>query len=132
MIYTYATSGATPAYMWVIIALAAIAIMICAFSQRMRQENGSLNTERIVFSLVGGVINVFVAYLSLVVDVPTGSSTHTLYNGGGAPVIFVIFALLCFVNFAYSILAPEILESDKKEMGQKEKIEKKEEKKDEE
>lgn len=133
VVYTYATSGATPVYMWAVLALAAIVIMICAFSQRMRQENGSLNTERIVFSLFGGVLNIFVAYLSLVVDVPTGSSAHTLYNGGGIPVIFVIFGLLCFTNFVYSIMAPEVLEVDKKEMGQKEKPEeKKEEKKDEE
>jgi len=128
VVYTYATSGATPIYMWIVFALAAIVLMVCAFSQKMRQEDGSINTERIVFSLFGGVLNIFVAYLSLVVDVPTGSAAHTLYNGGGVPAIFVVFGLLCFINFVYSIMAPEMLEANKKEVGQREKVERKEEK----
>jgi len=120
VIYTYATSGATPVYMWIVFAFAAVALVVCAFSQKMRQDNGSINTERIVFSLFGGVLNIFVAYISLTIDVPTGAATHTLYNGGGVPAIFVVLGLLCFINFAYSIMAPEMLESDKKEIAQKE------------
>lgn len=94
-------------------ALTAVAFFILAFSHKLRDEDGSISTVRVAFSLFGSVICGIVAYLSLVIDVNTGSQTHALYQSPVIAIIFVIFSITLFANFVYSIIAPEMIKPSK-------------------
>ncbi len=111
--FTYATINSTPELVWMIMALVAVAFFIIAFSHKLRDEDGSISTVRVAFSLFGSVICAIVAYLSLVIDVNTGSQTHALYQSPVIAIIFVIFSIILFANFVYSIIAPEMIKPSK-------------------
>jgi uncharacterized protein YacL len=105
--------NSTPELVWMLMALAAVAFFILAFSHKLRDQDGSISTVRVAFSLFGSVICGIVAYLSLVIDVNTGSQTHALYQSPVIAIIFVIFSITLFANFIYSIIAPETLKPSK-------------------
>lgn len=111
--FTYSTMNSTPEFVWMIMALVAVAFFILAFSHKLRDEDGSISTVRVAFSLFGSVICGIVAYLSLVIDVNTGSQTHALYQSPVVAIIFVIFSITLFANFVYSIIAPEMIKPSK-------------------
>lgn len=111
--FTYSTINSTPELVWMIMALVAVAFFIIAFSHKLRDEDGSISTVRVAFSLFGSVICGIVAYLSLVIDVNTGSQTHALYQSPVIAIIFVIFSIILFANFVYSIIAPEMIKPSK-------------------
>ena len=114
-VFTYATINGTPEVVWLILALASVALFICAFSIRMRDESGDVSPTRIIFSIFGVVVCSVSAYASLVIDVTTGQQTHALYQGYLMVIIFVILGGILFANFIYSIIAPEITTPDKKD-----------------
>jgi small-conductance mechanosensitive channel len=111
--FQYNTQGATPEIVWVIVALIAFAFFILAFSRKLRDEDGSVSTTRVMLSLFGGIICAISAYLSLVIDVNTGFQTHALFQGAVIAILFVCMSIILFANFVYSIIAPEIIEPDK-------------------
>ena len=111
--FTYATMNGTPELIWVLVALTAVAFFIIAFSHKLRDEDGSISTVRVAFSLFGSVFCGVVAYLSLVIDVNTGSQTHALYQSPVIAIVFVILGVILFVNFVYSIIAPEMIRPSK-------------------
>lgn len=111
--FTYSTMNSTPELVWMLMALVAVVFFIIAFSHKLRDEDGSISTTRVAFSLFGSVICGIVAYLSLIIDVNTGSQTHALYQSPVIAIIFAIFSITLFANFVYSILAPETLNPSK-------------------
>lgn len=114
--YQYSQNSATPYPFWAIFAIAGIILFILAFYKKLRDEKGGINKERVVLSLLGGIVNIFAAYLTLVVDIPNDGN-HVLYEGGGMIVMLVIMGLLCFAGFVYAIVSPEIINSGKEDMG---------------
>lgn len=114
--YQYSPNSATPYPFWAIFAIAGIILFILAFYKKLRDEKGGINKERVVLSLLGGIVNIFAAYLTLVVDIPNDGN-HVLYEGGGMIVMLVIMGLLCFAGFVYAIVSPEIINSGKEDMG---------------
>lgn len=116
--YSYTTVGATPELVWMVLAVASIALFICAFSKSLRYETGETNSERTLFSMFGGVFNLIVAYLSLTIDMPAGAGLHTIYQGGAIVWVFIIIGLICFVNVVYTIMQPEVIKPElENEMG---------------
>jgi hypothetical protein len=113
--FQYNTQGATPELVWIIIALVAFAFFILAFSHRMRDEDGSISTTRVMLSLFGGIVCAITAYLSLVVDVNTGLQTHALFQGAILGILFACMSVILFANFVYSIMAPEMIQPDKRD-----------------
>jgi len=111
--FTYSTTNSTPEAVWMLMALIAVSFFIIAFSHKLRDEDGSISTVRVAFSLFGSVICGIVAYLSLVIDVNTGSQTHALYQSPVVAIVFVIFSIILFANFVYSIIAPEMIKPSK-------------------
>ncbi len=114
--YQYSPNSATPYPFWAIFAIAGVILFIMAFYKKLRDEKGGINKERVVLSLLGGIVNIFAAYLTLVVDIPNDGN-HVLYEGGGMIVMLVIMGLLCFAGFVYAIVSPEIINSGKEDMG---------------
>lgn len=110
--YTFSTMGATPELVWIVLAIASIALFICAFSRSLRYDTGETNTERTMFSMFGGVFNLIVAYLSLTIDVPAGAGAHTIYQGGAIVWVFIVIGLICFVNLVYTIMQPEVIKPE--------------------
>jgi len=117
--YQYSPTTATPFSTWLIFAIGGVVLFVMAFYRKMRNDNGGINKERIVLSLLGGVVNIFTAYLTLVVDIPNDSN-HVLYEGGLMIVAFVIMGLICFAGAVYSLISPEIVENTEN-MGEKKK-----------
>jgi hypothetical protein len=114
--YQYSPNTATPYPFWAILTIAGVILFIMAFYKKLRDEKGRINKERVVLSLLGGIVNIFAAYLTLVVDIPNDGN-HVLYEGGGMIVMLVIMGLLCFAGFVYAIVSPEIINSGKEDMG---------------
>lgn len=118
--YQYSPTPATPFFAWLIFALGGIALFIMAFRRKLRDEKGGINKERIVLSLLGGVVNIFAAFLTLVVDIPNDGN-HVLYQGGGLiAMIFVIMGLVCLAGLVHALLSPEMIENDEN-MGEEKK-----------
>lgn len=117
--YQYSPTPATPFSTWLIFAVGGIVLFIMAFLRKLRDEKGGVNKERIVLSLLGGIVNVFAAWLTLVVDIPNDGN-HVLYQGGLMIIAFVIMGLLCFAGFVYALLSPEIIENSE-DMGEEKK-----------
>ena len=113
--FTYSSFNGTPELVWVILALAAVSFFIIAFAHKLREENGEISTTRVAFSLFGSVFCGIVAYFSQVIDVNTGSQTHALYQTTPIAILFAILSVILFANFVYSIMAPDMLQPDKRD-----------------
>ena len=111
--FQYSTQGATPEMVFLVFAIVGFVFFILSFAHKLRDEDGSVSPTRIVFSLIGGIICAFVAWLGLVVDVNTGLQTHALYTNAMISILFVILGGILFANFVYSIVIPEFIEPSK-------------------
>ena len=120
--YAYSPSGATPLSEWIVVALTAIALFVCAFYFKLRNEYGEISKERIVFSIVSTVVGGIAAYLSLEIIIPSGGmATSVVYQETVIAILFVMTSIISFANFIYSIIQPEIIKPKKKDYnGQEE------------
>lgn len=114
--YAYSPSGATPLSQWIVVALTAIALFVCAFYFRLRNEDGEISKERIIFSIVSSVACGIAAYLSLEIIVPSGGvATSVVYQIPVISILFVILSILAFANFIYCIMQKDMVQPDKKD-----------------
>lgn len=113
--FQYSNQGATPELILVVLAIASFIFVAIAFAHKLRDDDGSISTERVAFSLIGSILCFLTAYSSLVVDVLTGFQTHILHQPVILSILFVIIGIILFANFIYSILAPEAISPNKKQ-----------------
>lgn len=118
--YAYSPSNATPLSEWVVIALISIGLFICAFYLRLRNEDGEISKERIVFSIVSSVVCGLAAYLSLEIIIPSGGlATSVVYQLPVIAILFTILSILAFANFIYCIMQKDMVQPDKKDYNNK-------------
>lgn len=113
--YDYDSTGSTPLSEWIIIVIGSIAFLICEFWFKIRDENGDVSTQRIVFSLVACLTTAFAAWLSMEIIIPSGVATNVIYQEPIISILFVVASIISFANFIYSITLPEITKPDKKD-----------------
>lgn len=114
--YAYSPSSATPLSQWVVIALTAIGLFVCAFYFKMRNEDGEISKERIIFSIVSSVVCGIAAYLSLEIIIPSGgTATSVVYQMPVISILFIILSILAFANFIYCIMQKDMVQPDKKD-----------------
>ncbi len=114
--YAYSPSGATPLTQWIVVALTAIALFVCAFYFKMRNEDGEISKERIIFSIVSTVVCGIAAYLSLEIIIPSGGlATSVVYQQPVIAILFVMASIISFANFIYCITQKDMLKPDKKD-----------------
>lgn len=114
--YAYSPSRATPLSEWVVVALTAIALFICAFYLRLRNEDGEISKERIIFSIVSSVVCGLAAYLSLEIIIPSGGlATSVVYQLPIIAILFAMASILAFANFIYCTMQKDMVKPDKKD-----------------
>jgi hypothetical protein len=113
--FLYSTSSSTPEWILVVIAIAAISFVAIAFAHKLRDDDGSVSTERVAFSLIGSILCFITAWFGLVVDVQTGFQTHALYQLSILSIFFVLLGIIMFANFIYCLVAPELIQPDIKQ-----------------
>ena len=114
--YAYSPSGATPLTQWIVVALTAIALFVCAFYFKMRNEDGEISKERIVFSIVSTVVCGIAAYLSLEIIIPSGGlATSVVYQEPVIAILFIMASIISFANFIYCITQKDMLKPEKKD-----------------
>lgn len=114
--YAYSPSGATPLTQWIVVALTAIALFVCAFYLRLRNEDGEISKERIVFSIVSTVVCGIAAYLSLEIIIPSGGlATSVVYQEPVIAILFIMASIISFANFIYCITQKDMLKPEKKD-----------------
>ena len=113
--FQYSTQGATPELVLIVLSIASFVFIAIAFAHKLRDDDGSISTERVVFSLIGSILCFITAYSSLVVDVLTGFQTHILHQPTVLSILFVLLGMILFVNFIYSIVAPEMVAPNTKQ-----------------
>lgn len=118
--YAYSPSKATPLTEWIVVALTALVLFICAFYLRLRNEDGEISKERIVFSIVSSVVCGLAAYLSLEIIIPSnGLATSVVYQLPVIAILFTILSVLAFANFIYCIMQKDMVQPDKKDYNNK-------------
>lgn len=114
--YVYSPSGATPLTQWIVVALTSIALFVCAFYLRLRNEDGEISKERIVFSIVSTVVCGIAAYLSLEIIIPSGGlATSVVYQQPVIAILFTMASIISFANFIYCITQKDMLKPEKKD-----------------
>ncbi len=118
--YAYSPSGATPLSEWIVVALTAMGLFICAFYLRLRTGDGEISKERIVFSIVSSVVCGLAAYLSLEIIIPSdGLATSVVYQEPVIAILFVMASIISFANFIYCITQKDMVQPDKKDYNNK-------------
>jgi hypothetical protein len=114
--YAYSPSKATPLSGWIVVVLTALALFACAFLFRLRNEDGEISKERIIFSIVASVVCGIAAYLSLEVIIPSGGlATSVVYQLPVISILFVILSIIAFANFIYCIMQKDMVQPEKKD-----------------
>jgi hypothetical protein len=114
--YAYSPSGATPLSEWVVVALISIVLFMLAFYFKLRNEDGEVSKERIIFSLVSTVMCAITAYLSLEIIIPSGGlATSVVYQEPVIAILFVMTSIISFANLIYCLTQPDMLKPDKKD-----------------
>jgi hypothetical protein len=114
--YAYSPSGATPLSEWVVVALIAIVLFMLAFYFKLRNEDGEVSKERIIFSLVSIVMSGITAYLSLEIIIPSGNmATSVVYQEPVIAILFAITSIISFANLVYCITQPDMLKPDNRD-----------------
>lgn len=114
--YAYSPSNATPLSEWIVVAITAISLFILAFYFRLRNEDGEISKERIIFSIVSSVVCGISAYLSLAIIIPSGGlATSVVYQMPVIAILFVILSIIALANFIYCIMQKDMVQPEKKD-----------------
>jgi hypothetical protein len=110
--YAYSPSSATPLSGWIVVAITAISLFVLAFYFKLRDENGEISKERIIFSIVSTAVSGIAAYLSLEIIIPSGTAISVVYQEPVIAILFAITSIISFANLVYCIMQPEVLKPD--------------------
>ena len=113
--YAYSPSSATPLSGWIVVAITAISLFVLAFYFKLRDENGEISKERIIFSIVSTAVSGIAAYLSLEIIIPSGTAISVVYQEPVIAILFAITSIISFANLVYCIMQPEVLKPDNKD-----------------
>ena len=114
--YAYSPSSATPLSAWIVVAITAVALFMLAFYFKLRDENGEISKERIIFSIASTTISGITAYLSLEIIIPSGGlATSVVYQEPVIAVLFTMTSIISFANLIYCVMQPDILKPDNKD-----------------
>jgi hypothetical protein len=136
---------ATPAFLWICIALATLTVLIISLWLQMRNERGETNVSKVQMTILSILMCAYTAWLSPVIDwsegvgagafgfnngsLLTGSTEandwhhfyvtamHTQYEMPGVVMFFIILGLLCFGNLIWIVTRPELLIPDDRELS---------------
>ena len=127
---------ATPAFLWICIALATLTVLIISLWLQMRNERGETNVSKVQMTILSILMCAYTAWLSPVIDWSEGvgagafgfnngsiltnfyvTAMHTQYEMPGVVMFFIILGLLCFGNLIWIVTRPELLIPDDRELG---------------
>ena len=111
--YAYDPTNSTPISMWILLVIGTIALLICAFKLRNRNEYGEVNDRKIIFSLLSVLACAFTAFCSLEISIPDeGLASSLIYQAWPIAVIFALLGVVSFAYFIYLMVLPEITDPD--------------------
>lgn len=126
--YAINTSPYTPFSLRAAVAIMAAFFFILSFAYKLRGMDGAVSSERVAYALMSGVVNGAAAWLSLAIAIPSSVAenivgaqlivvqNYTVYSQLEIVILFVIFSLISFANLVYTIMQPEMLAPDEKEL----------------
>ena len=126
--YAINTSPYTPFALWAAVAIIAAVFFILSFAYKLRGMDGVVSSERVAYSLMAGIASGVAAWLSLAISIPSSVAENivgdqlivvqnfTVYSQLEIVILFVVFTIIAIGNLAYTLLQPEILVPDTKEL----------------
>jgi hypothetical protein len=126
--YALNTTPYTPFLLWAAVAIIAATFFVLSFAYRLRGMDGVVSSERVAYSLMAGVVSGVAAWLSLAIAIPSSVAenvvgaqlivvqNYTVYSQLEIVILFVVFTIIAIGNLAYTLLQPEFLVPDTKEL----------------
>jgi hypothetical protein len=132
--YAYNSQPYTPFVLWIVVIAAALAFLILCFAYSMRDQNGRVSPQRLLFSILATITNGIAALISINIAVPSsvaetitdlGSGStllvvvqnYTVYTQLEIVILFVVFGVLALANIVYTLNQPELIKPDIDEIG---------------